>query len=343
MRKSRVTAQDVARAASVSSATVSLVVNGKAEGRVPPETRHRVLKEAAALGYTVDRRARGLATGRSDLIGFLVPGMRNPFFGAVYTALLREFGSGYQVLTVTTDMGEETRRSMRQLMALGVDGIVAVSVDSAFVRPLKLSVPMVLVDTDRPGPGVTAINLTDDRAARELASHLLQLGHRKVVYVDAARARSRGFAARHRAFFEVFAADGAETPMVVETEVDIDQSTAVIESEVRRWMADGVTAVVCATDLQAYGALVALKNLGIAVPGELSLAAFDDLVLSKVVTPRLTTVHVPADEIARVAAAEIRRMLAGNEAARESIILPLDLRYRESTGPAPRGGRTARR
>lgn len=335
MRRTRVTAVDVARAAAVSPATVSLVVNGKDDRRVHPETKRRVLEKAAALGYAVDRRAQGLATGKSGLIGFLVPGMRNPFFSAVYTALLREFGSGYQVLTVATDMGKETRDSVSQLVALGVDGIVAIAVDNIFIEPLQSRAPMVLVDTDRPGPGVVALNLTDEKAARDLAMHLLELGHRKLVYVDAVRVHSRSFTVRRDAILDTMARRGAEAAIEVATHVDIDHTAAIVGSDVRSWIAAGATAIVCATDLQAYGALVGLKDRGVSVPEELSLAGFDDLALSRVVTPPLTTVRVPAAEIARIAATEIRRMLDGDTSVRDSIIVPLELRRRESTGPAP--------
>jgi LacI family transcriptional regulator len=251
-------------------------------------------------------------------------------------ALLREFGSHYQVLTVTTDMGEEAERSIAQLLALSVDAIVAISVDNAYLDPLHAHAPMVLIDTDRPGPGVAAINFADERAAQQLALHLLQLGHTNVVYVDAARARSRGMALRRNAFLEAFAASAAGRPMVVKAEVDIDGTAETVRSGIDEWRAAGATALVCATDLQAYGALVALKQAGISVPGEISLAGFDDLPMSKVVTPELTTVQVPAVKLATVAAAELRRMLAGEAAAEASIVIDVELHARASTGPAPR-------
>jgi LacI family transcriptional regulator len=335
IKRRRTTAQDVARAADVSVATVSLVVNGKAEKRVPPSTRLRVLKAAAALGYTVDRRARGLATGKSGLIGFLVPGLRNPFFNMVHMALLREFGSHYQVLTATTDMGEEGARNIEQMLALGVDAIVAISVDNAYLDPLHAHVPMVLVDTDRPGPGVAAINFTDEKAARQLALHLIELGHRQVIYVDAARARSRGMGLRRRAFCDSFATAGAAPPILVTAEVDIDAVADLVRGEIDNWLAAGATALVCATDLQAYGALVALEDRSIPVPEAISLAGFDDLPLSKVVRPQLTSVSVPAIRLAAVAADELRSMLAGKPAPEASILIDIELQRRGSTGPAP--------
>lgn len=321
--------------ADVSTATVSLVVNGKADKRVPPETQRRVLAAAAELGYTVDRRAHGLATGKSRLIGFLVPNsIVNPFFSVVHMELLRELGSRYQVLTVATDVGEEVaRQNIEQLLAMGIDALVAISVDNAYLRPIESSVPMILVDTDRSGPGIAAINYAVEKGARELASHLTELGHRKIVYVDA-EIPSRTFIARRRALFEALSQANAEEPIAVQTAIDMNNSESIVAKDIGNWLELGATAIVCATDLQAYGALAALKAAGVAIPDTMSLASFDDLPFSRVVEPELTSVHIPGDALAKAAAVELRGILADKAARIASIVIDVELRRRRSTGQA---------
>ncbi|MGH8888902.1 MAG: LacI family DNA-binding transcriptional regulator, partial [Acidothermaceae bacterium] len=121
----RMTAADVGRAAGVSAATVSLVLNGKAEGRVTPETADRVRAAAKRLGYRIDRRGQSLATGRSGLIGFVAPDTANPFFGSVQMGVLHALGSAYQVLLMATDVGQGVaRKNVEELISLGVDGMI---------------------------------------------------------------------------------------------------------------------------------------------------------------------------------------------------------------------------
>nr|WP_281418976.1 LacI family DNA-binding transcriptional regulator [Rhizobium sp. AQ_MP] len=335
MRKPRVKALDVARAADVSTATVSLVMNGKAEKRVPLETRQRVLKVAADLGYTVDLRARGLATGTSRLIGFLVPNsVGNPFFGALHMELLRELGSSYQVLTVATDVGEEVaRRNIEQLLAMGIDALVAMSVDSAYLRPIQSDIPMILIDTDRFGPGVAALNFAVEKGARDLAEHLVELGHRRIIYVEATT-RSRTFPARRNALFTALEEAGVAPPAVIETDIDMLDAERVAQPLLRKWSNDGVTAIICATDLQAYGVLTAMKSENISVPHEMSIAGFDDLPFSRVVEPQLTSVRLPGDALARGAVAELRGLLDRKSARIASIVIDVELQRRGSTARA---------
>jgi len=335
MKKPRITALDVAKAADVSAATISLVMNDKAHGRVPIETQRRVREAATELGYTIDRRARSLATGRSGLVGFVVPDVVNPFFGLVHMALLRELGSRHQVLTVATDIGEHAaRHNIAQLMAFGVDAFVAISIDSAYLAPLHANVPMVLVDTDHPAPGATIVNYEVEKGARDLASHLRQLGHRKMVYIDGLTP-SRTFAARRIAFLDAISG-GRETPIVTRTAVDMDEASSAVIAEIELWRARGATALVCATDVQAYGALAGLRQKGISVPGEISVAGFDDLPFSRIVTPELTSVHVPTEKLAKIAATQLRAVLSGGTSAAAGLAIDVELRTRQSTGLAPK-------
>jgi LacI family transcriptional regulator len=334
MKKQRVKAEDLARAVKVSAATVSLVLNGKDAGRVNPETRRRILKAAKALGYTIDRRARGLATGRSGMIGFVAPDIANPFFGLVHMALLKALGERYQVLVVATDIGKAAaRHNIEQLLAIGIEAVVAVSVDGAFLDGLDPAVPMILVDSARTGPGVVSINYAVEAGAEALAAHLLSLGHRHFVYLDG-DTPSRIFAARRDALVAAMRASGARPPLIARSSVDIAAAARIAARACRKWLASGATAIVSATDIQAYGVLSALRAAAVAVPETISMASFDDLPLSTAVAPPLTSVEVPAGELGRILARELLASLAAPDRPDPRILIPVSLHIRQSTGRA---------
>jgi LacI family transcriptional regulator len=336
MRKPKVRAEDVARKAGVSPATVSLVLNGKDAGRVTAATRQRIVAAAQALGYRIDRRARGLATGRSGMIGFVAPDIANPFFGDVHMALLKALGDRYQLLAVATEIGRDAaRHNIEQLLAIGVEAVIAVSVDPAFLDGLEPDVPMILVDTARTGPGIVSINYAVEAGAAALAAHLLALGHRRVAYVDGA-ARARIFTAQRSAFAAAMKRGGARPPVTIRTPVGWEQAAAATRANIAAWREDRITAIVTATDLQAYGVFAALREAGIAAPDAISVASFDDLPLSAGLAPALTSVRVPAAELGVLLARELTLSLADPGRADPRISIPVSLSIRASTAPAPR-------
>ena len=331
--KRRTRASDVAEAVNVSVATVSLVLNGKDAGRVLPETRQRILEATQRLGYTIDRRARGLATGRSGMIGFIAPDISNPFFGLVHMALLQALGDRYQVLVVATEIGEAAaRHNIEQLLAIGVEAVVAVSVDRTFLSSHASAVPLILVDLSLSGPGIVSINYAIEKGSEELARHLLDLGHRRYVYLDGATP-SRIFAAQREALARTMMAGGATAPIRTHSRVDLVEAAARTAADCHAWVEAGATALVCATDIQAYGAIAALREAGIAVPTRMSIASFDDLPTSGAVA-RLTAVHIPAEELGRTLARELTESLGSPERNDPRVVIEAPLHIRETTARA---------
>ncbi|MFF2520750.1 LacI family DNA-binding transcriptional regulator [Streptomyces liangshanensis] len=325
----RVTAADVARAAGVSAATVSLVVNGKDTGRVLPETRRRVLDSARQLGYEVDRRARSLATGRSGIVGFVYSGLLNPFFAEVQLGLLERFGERIQMLSVGTEVGHATARgNISAMFAFGVDGVIVdpIAHESLGARPTG---PVVLLDS--PGGPADRVRVGFDlrTGAEALADHLLGLGHRSFGYLDSPFGTAT-YQLRRQALEErVRSAGGTVSTATSHLTVE-----AVRERTLRQWPswhAQGVTAIVCASDVMAYGALEALRTLQVPVPEGVALASFDDLPTSHLLAPALTCVRLPALELGRRAATAFLDLLAGDTTPHE-VVLPTELIVRASTG-----------
>lgn len=323
------TAADVARVAGVSAATVSLVVNGKDTGRVLPETRQRVLDSARQLGYEVDLRARSLATGQSGIVGFVYSGLSNPFYADVQLGLLERFGEQLQVLSVATEVGHTTARSnIATMFAVGVDGVIIDPIAHGALGAFPAG-PVVLLDSPGGPADLVRVNFDLATGAKALADHLLGLGHRRFGYLDGPFGTAT-YRQRHRAFEQRIRSAGG-TVSTATSRLTVDAVRECMLRQWQRWHEQGVTVMVCASDVMAYGTLEALRTLGVAVPEEVALASFDDLPTSHLLEPALTCVRLPALELGRQAATAFLEVLSGDMTPRE-ITLPTELIVRASTG-----------
>lgn len=333
---SRATAHDVAARAGVSQPTVSLVLSGNPKARVSAETRSRVLRAAAELGYRPNVLAQGLVRRRSFALGVVVPDLGNPYFAAVVSGAEKVASrAGYAVFLCET----EESSAEQHLEALGsrqIDGVIldAVGVSALDAERLR-GMNVVLVDETLDGyEGV----VSDAQRAGELAArHLLALGHRRFAYigpaadVSAYRLRERGFA---RAVSE------AGYPLASPT---LRRAAATVAGGMQAMRAllalrPRPTAVFCANDLTAVGALKACSVARVAVPGELSIVGCDDIELAQLVTPELTTIAIPAREMGARAARLLIRTLTGEGAGstpRPARPLPVRLVARGTSAAAP--------
>ncbi len=328
-----VTTRDVAARAGVSQATVSLVLGGNPKARVATATRERVFRAAEELGYRPNILARGLVRGRSYTLGAVVPDLSNPFFLDVVGGIQRvAVEAGYAVLLC--DGGElPAERHLETLRDRRVDGVVIDALGAASLpEDVLREVKVVLVDEPSERlPGVASDALGAGRLAAE---HLLSLGHRRFAFIGPAadahafRMRERGFSATVRA---------AGLPLASERLRRAAPTVAGGHGAMKELLAlrPRPTAVFCANDLMAMGALKACLRAGVAVPGEVSLVGCDDIEMARVVTPELTTVAVPARELGARAARLLLRLLDEKETPRASRLLPVRLVTRGTTAPPP--------
>ncbi|KQS60791.1 hypothetical protein ASG36_07965 [Geodermatophilus sp. Leaf369] len=318
----RARASDVAARAGVSVATVSFVVNGKARGRVSEATQERVRAAVAELGYVANETARALATGRGHSIALLAHDMTNPFTAQV-AAGVADALAGRASLVLALSTGDQAP-AFTDATASTVDGVLLNWPGGATVAT---GTPVVhLDDPDAPGPGVC---FDVEAGARALARHLLDLGHRRVRYLDAARPWAT-FTRRRTALTEELTRAGADV-QAERCSIDLQVARELTLARWDTWRRDGVTAVVGATDIQTLGVLSGLTQLGVAVPGEVSLGSFDDIAFAAVAGPALTTVRLPAHELGRRAAELLGELIDGGP-ARGQVVLPVGLVVRESTG-----------
>jgi LacI family transcriptional regulator len=240
------------------------------------------------------------------------------------------------VLVMATDVGQSVaRQNVEELLSLGVDGLILFAVDPKFVADVHPGVPVVLLDSPIETDKFARVNYDLVAGATALGEHLASLGHTSVVYLEASTA-SRTFGVRKDALRRALKREGASVETVT-TRIDVDEARDMTKRSWKTWHAHGATAIACATDFQAYGVLSALHELGLSVPAQVSVAGFDDLVLSRVMHPSLTTVRLPARAMGGKGAALLRAAIEGEADLGYVETIDTDLVIRDSTGPARSG------
>ncbi len=325
-----VTIKDVARAAGVSPSTVSRALTTPA--LVQAETRLRVERAAAELGYQPNRAARGLITGRTGNIGLIVPDLTNPFFpGVVKGVQSRARESDFSVFLADTDEDPTAEAGLVRALSKQVDGIVLCSprMTEEDLRAVAGETPIVMLNR-RVGQ-IPAITIDNVDGIRQAVAHLAALGHRRIAYVAGPRL-SWSNRERARALRSVTAGSGIDL-------VEIGNFTPQFAGGVAaadQVLAAGVTAVVAYNDLVALGLLNWFATRGVKVPEAISVMGFDDIVLSQMVSPSLTTVAQPQEPIGRAGVDMLLQLLEDpDRAAVARRELPSQLMVRHSTGHAP--------
>jgi DNA-binding LacI/PurR family transcriptional regulator len=321
---SRITIHDVARAARVSSSTVSRayttpeIVNGS--------TLSRVLEAARRLGYEPNRAARALATGRTGNIGVVVPDLTNPFFPAILKgAQARARQMGWSVFLADTEEDPESEYELVLGLAKQVDGVVLCSSRMAahHIRSLWGSTRVVFLN--REVAGAPAVIMDAAGGAQQAADHLIALGHRRIAYLrgpsaswsDRERRRSLRASIR-RARVEIVEFG----PLAPSFEAGIQGADLALAS--------GASAIVAFNDLMALGVLSRLHDRKVVVPDDVSVVGFDDIAMAVMTTPSLTSVSVPKEEAGRSAIDLLLATLLDEPAANKR--LPGQLIVRGSTG-----------
>ncbi|GLY68100.1 LacI family transcriptional regulator [Amycolatopsis taiwanensis] len=323
----------MAAAAGVSIATVSLVINGKAAGRVSPATQARVEKAIADLGYVVDSAARSLVTGRRQCVALVAPDVGNPFFSQVAAGVATALGTEYRLLLAVSG-AEHDQPDLDQLVAFGVDGIL-LEFPGAEPPSGQIGCPVVLLDEPSGPPELSRVYFDTRAATREMVDQLVELGHRNIVYLDASR-EGKTFETRRRQVANRLRRTPGTALTRVRSDIKVDDASTLVAESLPDWRRAGVTAIISATDVLGYGALSALGAAGVSVPKQMSLVSFDDLPFSKLTSPALTTVRLSAYDLGYASARILREQLAEESPAPRQESLPAMLINRSSVGPARR-------
>jgi DNA-binding LacI/PurR family transcriptional regulator len=326
----RVTIRDVARAAGVSTATVSQVLNG---GRpVAETTRLRIEQVIADLKYRPNTFARALKTLRSQLVGVVLPDLSNPFYPALVRGVQDQLGlSGYHAVIVNTDAdrGQE-RELVAELVDRQVDGLVLITFtlsDADYAAIARKGVPFVVVGRTE---GFDHVHTSDYAAAFEMTTYLLDKGYDSVAHLagpagDGSPAKPR--LAGYRAAMRMRGLPAAGAP-VVHSEFTVAGG----KKAMLQLLASGPRprAVFCANDLMALGAIETVRAAGLRVPDDLAVAGFDDIEAAALIHPSLTTVGHPAGELGARAVDLLLHRMRGGDSPPADVVIDFELKKRES-------------
>ena len=330
----RVTIKDVAHEAGVSITTVSHVINETRS--INPETRARVLEALDKLGYQPNIIARSLRSGKTKTIGLIVPDIANLFFAEI-ARRIEDYGYqyGYSVILGNSDNDPVKQTNyINTLITKQVDGVVFISAGGEIddLRSFyENEIPVVVADRDVPLELADVVLLNNEKAGYEATHHLLDLGHDCIACitgpnnVSPSMQRVEGY---KRALME------SGIPFREDLIEGGDFQFKSGELAMHRLLTHPCkpTAVFALNDMMAIGALNAAHDAGLSVPADLSIIGFDNIELSAAVTPALTTVAQPIDEIAQKAInLLIKRMQSSKTEKNVRVILKANLVVRDST------------
>jgi LacI family transcriptional regulator, galactose operon repressor len=333
------TIAQVARHAGVGVATVSRVMNGSPAVR--EQTRQRVLAAIAELGYAPNPAARALSTGRTLSVGVVAPFFTRPSVIERLRGISHVLaGTGYRMVLFDVERPGQDSEFFRTLPG-GLDGLLSISLcppEADLDRFAAAEMPVVLVDY--PHERMPAVHVDDVAGGRLATEHLLELGHERIAFLGDFEHNYHGFtssAMRRVGYQEALLAAGLEVdPELVRRATHGREPAAALTRELLD-LADPPTAVFAASDTQAMGVLEAADEIGVDVPGDLSLVGYDDIEIARYAG--LTTIAQPLEESGAIGAHLLLGALDGEGASGRQ--LPVRLVVRNTTAGCPDRSREA--
>lgn len=339
------TQTDVAKRAGVSRATVSYVINGLTDGKIPisDETRQRVLEAIDELGYEPDARAQALSSGKTNTIALVIPDLNNPHFS--------EFASGvedaaravnYRLLLSSTTLSNDAYAVdiFKDLTRHQFDGLILTTpiivqsseAQTVLKRIHKRGLPIVeFVELNN----IDTVYADYREATKEIVSYLVSLGHQRIGFVYGVGEDADIGLDRLEPYQESLQAAGIQdhSELLIQcgpTSEDGYQAALQLLERVPR-----PTAIIAINDLLAISTMRAAADMGLCVPEDLSVVGFDDIPMAKYLVPRLTTVTKDAYVAGRTAFEMLMARMQSPELPRQLTRIPTKFIVRESTGQAP--------
>ena len=329
--------RDVAREAGVSVASVSRALNRP--DLLSDKALRRVQDAIARLNYIPNSAARALSLQRMNTIGAVIPTLDHSVFAAFMDAYQsRAEALGYRVVLATSHFDSEIELSqVRNLLGYGIEGfLLSGEVHSPELHRLLSArgVPYVHTDVFNPAGLHPSIGYDNRQATRRATEYLLNLGHRRIAALPGLRATNDRMVHRVAGVRDALEARGLALPdaLIVERKYSIAHARDGARELLAR--TPRPTAIVCGHDILAFGTILEAQEHGLKVPEDLSVIGFDDVEFAGHITPSLTTVNVPVEDMGTRAADFLIAQLSGQSPPRH-VRIQVNLVVRESTGPAP--------
>ncbi len=336
----RVTLKDVAEQAGVHISTVSRALNPGTRHLIRPEVVADIMRVSKRLNYSPNAAALSLKTNRTRSIGVIVPDITNPVFPPIIRGIEDALAQhGYLAILANTDGGLDQEAEIADLLrARGVDGLILASVereDATVSRLAADGLPIVTVNRRVDDDAVSSVINDEDAGILDVLRHLARLGHRRVANIAGPQAMSTGIE-RYRAFERhraTLGLDGDPALIAFATGFNEEEGEARTEELLER-RAD-FTALVCANDRLAIGAIAALRRHGLDSPGDVSVTGYNDMPLVDRLSPPLTTVRIQQYQVGFEAAGVLVGLLEVRPELRQArhLVRPVELIVRGSTAP----------
>jgi LacI family transcriptional regulator len=331
----------------LSQTTVSLVLNNSPSAKsIPQETRDRVTEAANRLNYRPNYFARSLRQSKSMSVGVLAPDLSEGYFTRVMSGVVRELTAAhYFYFTACHDWKRELiEKYPRMLVERAVDGFLLLNTPA---DQIEVPVPVVAISAHSAAENVTNIVLDHHLAIEQALTHLHSLGHRRIAFMRGPRAipdsEYRWESIQQVAQEMSLKIDPALVIRIDSAGWSMKDNYHPMAPEIGYRPMQGLlektrnfTAIFCFNDIAAIGAIRALKDAGLSVPGDVSVVGFDDIQSAAYSTPSLTTVRQPLTEMGQRGAQVLLERIGNHDAEHPSeIVMAPELVVRESTGPAP--------
>ena len=313
----------VAKQAGVSRATVSRYLN---DGYVSDEKRRAIARVIKETGYIPSRQAKILRTGKTNLIGVIIPKINSASVSRMVAGLSSVFNeSQYQMLLANTDNRENKEIDYLRVFTEKdrVDGIILVGtiLTPEHERALKnLRIPLIVLG--QAFDGFSCVYHDDYHAVREITSHILNRGT-KPAYIGVTELDIAAGQSRHTGFLDACAEKNLEVPKKAQMESDFSVDSAYLACERLLDVYPEVDTIVCASDSIAFGAITCLREFGRSVPEDVQVTGVGDSDLSKVITPSLTTIH----HHYKTSGMEAAKMLIGAMDKEDTIVRDIRMGY----------------
>lgn len=332
--------RDIARLAGVSSATVSRVINGSR--LVRPETAERVQLIIAEHKFVPNSSATTLKYGRSGTYGLIIPDITNPFFPEFihsFESLLADKNQDMLIAT-TESRAAKLQKTIHRMLMRQVEGIalLASEIDTEPVESLMHNrVPLVTMDRRLTSRGVSDVAVQSLSGMKAAVDHLRNHRHRRIAYIGG---HAGPTISDHRLRSFTKAMDSAGLPIdpryLQAGNYRISGGETAMSVLLELPASARPTAIVCANDLTAIGALRVIRRRGLSVPGDFSIVGFDDIELSDIIFPPLTTLRLPRQQLAGTFVSALEAFAPDPHIPGKQYKVETTLIVRQSTGPAPK-------
>lgn len=332
--KKKVTMEHIANIAGVSTNTVSRALSGKPD--ISTYTREKIKKIALDVGYSFQSKPEdNNQQQKTHIVGMVIADNTNPVFSRVVKGAEDVLSqSGYQLILCNTDENyRKEKNAIQLLIERGVDGILITPTQlhqKDILTMEKNSIPFVLMGRHFPDAKMSSVVADDKQGAFNAANHLLRLGHRRILFINAPEYISSA-KERYSGFVEAFRQNGLEVNHEF-LRVCIPKKESAYNT-MRSILVEGSkpTAVFTFSDLMMLGVFRAVKEFNLRIPEDISLVGFDDIEFVSLLNPPLTTVYMPKYKIGEESARILLSQIKGQPGINQ-LVLPTELKVRTSTG-----------